>query len=176
MVVCSEVDACLPYNASTSVPPSSNPAVGRNSQKRKRASGSSSNCPDVKIVRGGSSDVPQTHLLEIKAKCKNKVQWSKTYPQLYLSRTPNLYHAFHQDGTFTSIKKFELGGNKHATENNSQEKFKMLRKLLGNIQVLVRNYGVKRISLVCVENTLSIYQIPEGEKCLPEDALALFIG
>ena len=177
MVVRFEVDACLPYDTNTSVPPSNKSAAGRNSREKKKASGSSPNPPSVKIIRGGSSDVPQTHLLEIKPHSGTHLNWPKTYPQLYLSQTPNVHHAFHKGGRFTSVKKFVLGQNELAgVDRTAQAGFKKLRKLLGVIQSLVLKYGATRISLVCVGKTLSIYQIPQGEKCLPEDALALFVG
>ena len=177
MVVRFEVDACLPYNASTSAPPSSRPAAGRNLREKKKASGSSSDHLGVKIIRGGSSDVPQTHLVEIKTHSGRRLNWAKTYPQLYLSHTPNVHHAFHTNGRFTSTRKFVLGQDELAeVDEVAQEGFKKLRKLLGVIQSLVLRYGATRISLVCVGKTLSVYQIPQGEKCLPEDALALFVG
>jgi len=177
MVVRFEVDACLPYDTSTSAPPSNKSAAGRNGREKKKASGSPSNPPSVKIIRGGSSDVPQTHLLEIKTHSGTRLNWPKTYPQLYLSQTPNVHHAFHDGGRFTSIKKFVLGQNELAgVDRAAQAGFKKLRKLLGVIQSLVLKYGATRISLVCVGKTLSIYQIPQGEKCLPEDALAVFVG
>ena len=177
MVVRFEVDACLPYDTSTSVPPSDDSAVSRDGQEKETALSSFSDPLGVKIIRGGSSDVPQTHLLEIKTHSGMRLNWPKTYPQLYLSQTPNIYHAFHKDGKFTSVEKFVLGQSGLAgLEKAGQVGFKKLRKLLGVIQSLVLKYGATRVSLVCVGNTLSIYQIPQGEKCLPEDMLALFVG
>jgi hypothetical protein len=177
MVVCFEVDACLPYDASTSVPPSKKTAVGKKVPKKKTPSGSSSNPLNIKIIRAGSSKVPQTHLVEIKTHCNSTLRWSKTYPQLYLSQTPHVHHAFHKGGTFTSVKKSVLGqGELVGIDKNAQVGFKKLRKLLGYIQSLVFRHGAMRISLVCVDKTLSVYRIPPGEKCLPEDALALFVA
>ena len=121
--------------------------------------------------------MPQTHLVEIKTYGGKYFNWSRTYPPLRLSQTPNIYHAFHKGGRFTSVEKFVLGQDELAEEEKAaQVGFKKLRKLLGVIQSLVLKYGATRISLVCVGNTLSIYQIPQGENCLPEDALALFLG
>ena len=178
MVVRFEVDACLPYDTSTSVPRSNNPATGRKvTRKQNTSSGSSSNLPDVKIIRAGSSEVPQTHLLEIKTHGDPHMRWSKAYPQLYLSQTPHIHHAFHKNGTFTLVKKFLLGQNELIDiDKSAQVGFKKLRKLLGYIQSLVLKHGATRISLVCVGRTLSVYRIPQGESCLPEDALALFVA
>ena len=176
MVVRFEVDACLPYDVSTSTSPSKIPAVGRRVTKN-ASSGSSSNPLDVKIIRAGSSRVPQTHLVEIKTHNRRHLNWPKTYPQLYLSQTPHVHHAFHQGGTFTSVKKFVLGESElEDVDKNAQVGFKKLRKLLGCIRSLVLKHGTARVSLVCVGKTLSVYRIPQGEKCLPEDALALFVA
>ena len=167
MVVRFEVDACLPYDATPSGPSSHRP-IGV-----KKAS----NSLDVQIIRAGSSDVPQTHLLEIKTHSNPSMKWGKTYPQLYLSQTPHIYHAFHQNGTFTQVKKFTLGQSEIAwVEESAQEGFKKLRKLLNYIKSLVLKHGTARVSLVCVGKTLSVYRIPKGESCLPEDALALFVA
>ena len=176
MVVRFEVDACLPYDAASTRPSSNRPATGRVATKKK-PSGSSSNPPDVKVIRAGSSRVPQTHLLEIKTHSSSSMNWSKTYPQLFLSQTPHVHHAFHKSGNFTSVKKFTLGQSNLAdVDKGAQEGFKKLRKLLGDIRSLVFKHGATRISLVCVGKTLSVYQIPQGESCLPRDALALFVA
>ena len=100
----------------------------------------------------------------------------EAYPQIYLSQTPHIYHAFHKNGTFTSVTKFMLGQSELVeVDKSAQVGFKELRKLLGYIQLLVLKYGAMRISLICVGKTLSVYRIPQGESCLPEDVLALFV-
>ena len=178
MVVRFEVDACLPYDASTSAFPSKNPTMGRKVAKKKTTLGpsTSSNPLDINIIRAGSSEVPQTHLVEIKTHSNTYLNWPKTYPQLYLSQTPNVHHAFHKNGTFTSVEKFVLGQSKLVgIDRSAQVGFKKLRKLLGYIQSLVLKHGATRVSLVCVGKTLSVYRIPQGERCLPKDALALFV-
>ena len=177
MVVRFEVDACLPYDFTTSTSPPNSSTADRKATKRKGPSNSSSNPPGVKIIRGGSSEVPQTHLLEIKTGINIRVKWPKVYPQLYLSQTPHIHHAFHKNGTFTSVEKFALGQSELMdVDKSAQVGFKKLRKLLGCIQSLVVKHGAARISLVCVGKTLSVYRIPQGESCLPEDSLALFVA
>jgi len=176
MVVRFEVDACLPYDFGTSPPPSKNPAIGGRVTKGTSV-GSSSNPLDIRIIRAGSPNVPQTHLVEIKTHSNTYLNWPKTYPQLYLSQTPHVHHAFHRNGIFTSVEKFVLGQSELMdVDKGAQVGFKKLRKLLGYIQSLVLKHGATRVSLVCVGKTLSVYQIPQGESCLPEDALALFVA
>ena len=175
MVVRFEVDACLPYDAASSIPPSNNSVVGRRSTKGNPFSGSDLDPPAVKIIRGGSSQVPQTHLVEVHDHNNLNMRWPDAYPQLYLTKTPHMYHAFHKNGVFTSVEKFTLGQSELADVDKSEQVgFKKLRKLLGDIRTLVLKHGPMRISLVCEGKKLSAYRIPEGESCLPKDALDLF--
>ena len=105
------------------------------------------------------------------------MKWFKAYPQLYFSQTPHIHHAFHKNGTFASIKKFALGQSEFMDVDKSvQVGFKKLRKLLGYIQSLVIKHGAAGVGLVCACKTLSVYRIPQGESCLPEDSLALFVA
>lgn len=177
MVVRFEVDGCLPYGSTPSTPPSGRPATRKRAMKKKPSLGSSPSPPDVTIIRAGLSNVPQTHLLEIKTHTRPGMKWTRTYPQLYFSQTPHIYHAFCSNGTFTHVKKYTLGqSDLTKVEENAQEGFKKLRKLLSYIKSLVLRHGSTRISLVCVGKTLRVYQIPQGETCLPADALALFVA
>ncbi|KAF9783119.1 hypothetical protein BJ322DRAFT_1008508, partial [Thelephora terrestris] len=171
MVVRFEVDASLPYDTTPPSHSSYLPTSSKGVEKRR-----TSDPLDVRIIRAGSSEVPQTHLLEIKAH-NTSMKWSKMYPQPYLSQTPYVYHASHDQGTFTHVRKFTLGQNELTeVEKDAQEGFKKLRKLLGYIKSLVLKHGAARISLVCEGRILSVYRIPQGENCLPDDALALFVA
>jgi hypothetical protein len=161
----------------SSISPPKRPPTRAKVTKNKPSSSTPSNTSDVKIIRAGSSEVPQTHLLEIKTHGRASMKWSKTYPQLYLSQTPHIHHAFHTNGTFTRVMKFTLGQSELVkVDKSAQEGFKKLRKLLDYIRSLVLKHGSTRVSLVCVGKTLSVYRIPQGETCLPADALALFVA
>ena len=181
MVVSFQVDACLPYDITSSTNPSDGPTVDK-AAREEPSSGSSSDTQDLRIIRVGSSNVPQTHLLEIKTHSIKaggglSAKWPRTYPQLYLSQTPHIHHAYHKHGTFIEVRKFRLGQDELvAIDQRAQVGFKKLRQLLGYIKSLVLKYGAMRISLVCVGKTLSVYRIPPGQSCLPEDALALFVA
>lgn len=172
------MDACLPYDAAPLTSTSSNPATGKG--EKKPSSSSSLKPADVRIIRAGSSEVPQTHLLELKThtmKDDNRMymDWPKTYPQLFLSQTPHVHHAYHKNGTFTLVKKFTLGERDlEDVDKKAQVGFKKLRKVLGYVKSLALKYGATRVSLVCMGGALRVYQIPRGESCLPKDALALF--
>jgi len=177
MVVRCETDAYLPHD--TVSPPSCNNASlpesgGTPASQPPRLS---SNPPDIKIVRAGSQ-VPQTHILEIKTQSNpGDLKWARTYPQLYLSQTPHIYYAFHTRGVFHTVDKYTTGeGNLIAVDQGAREGFKKLRKLLGAIKSIVQRYGSTRISLICQGRELKVYRIPQGQICLPEDALALFVA
>ena len=182
MVVRFQVDACLPYDATPWRKTSYHRTSRKKVAKKGFPSGPTSNSLDVKTIRAGSSDVPQTHLVELKTRKitdKNRTRfcWKKMYPQLYLAQTPHMHRAYHENGTFTHVEKFTLGqGELMEVDKRAQVGFKKLRKLLGYIKPLVLKYGAARISLVCEGKTLSVYRIPQGESCLPEDALALFVA
>ena len=177
MVVRFEVDAYLPDDDPGPTVPSNNPTICGVVTKEKPSSGSPSDPQSVTIIREGLSEVPQERLLEIKTHSDRKIKWKEVYPQLYLSQTQHIYYARHKNGKFTSVSEFELGKGKLVkVDQDAQEGFKKLKKLLDSIQSLVLEHGAMRISFVCVGETLSVYRIPQGESCLPEDAMALFVA
>ena len=102
--------------------------------------------------------------------------WGDAYPQLYFSQTPHHYLAVHRSGTFFSIAKRKIGKNDLvAIESKAQIGFRKLRKLLGEIQTMVKEGGTnKRISLICQDGDLKIHVRNSEESFLPEDSLALF--
>lgn len=68
---------------------------------------------------------------------------------------------------------FKLNALVHE-EKRARDGFKKLRKLLGDIKLLVLKHGTMKISLVCKGKKLSVHQRPDSESCLPKDELALF--
>lgn len=120
--------------------------------------------------------MPQEPLLEIKTQGNQKRKWVGVYPQLFLSQTEHLYHAFHPDGKFDILEEYKLGKGRLADEDGkAQEGFKKLGKLLGQIKTLVCGRKATRISLVCERRELSVYLNQKGGDCLPADLLALFV-
>lgn len=56
---------------------------------------------DLKIRSGGSWDVPQSSLVELKTmRVSNRPIWKRDYPQLFLSHTPHSY----DDGKITEVQ------------------------------------------------------------------------
>ena len=105
-----------------------------------------------------------------------RFDWGDAYPQLYLSQTPHHYLAVHRTGTFFSITKRKIGENDlKVVESKAQPGFRKLRKVLGEIQTMVKEAGASgRISLVCKDGILKVHERNSKESCLPEDLLALF--
>lgn len=103
-----EVDACIlptprPNPVQTPLEPRSKPKVPSPSPT----------FPMVSVIPSGdaSSIVPQSSILEIKTRIREgEMSWSEIYPQLFLSQTPHLYVARHQQGLFTgtSVTKYDM--------------------------------------------------------------------
>lgn len=133
---------------------------------------------DLKISRAGAQ-VPQSSLLEMTTRSEISAanfDWGDAYPQLYFSQTPHHYLAIHRSGTFFSIAKRTVGKKDLvAIESRQQPGFRRLRKLLGEIQTMVKKGGANgRKSLVCNNGILKVHERNSEESCLPEDSLALF--
>lgn len=195
MVVRFEVDACLPsgqpepktamkppiadYDADEALLGAlSGLSIGTSSQSKAMSSPSPLTSTDLKIFRAGTQ-VPQSNLLELTTRSEISAanfDWGDAYPQLYFSQTPNHYLAVHRSGTFFSIAKRRIGEKDLVgIESRAQPGFRKLRKILGEIQTIVKRGGASgRISLVCKNGVLKVHERNGKENCLPEDSLALF--
>ena len=195
MVVRFEVDACLPSDhpgpkvtrgprADDDDDPDeallgalSGLSIGTGS-KSTTSSPSPLTSDDLKIFRAGTQ-VPQSDLLEMTTRSEISAanfDWGDAYPQLYLSQTPHHYLAVHRSGTFFSIAKRKIGKNDLVEiESKAQTGFRKLRKLLGEIQTMVKEADERRrISLVCQDGVLKVHERKSKVSYLPEDSLALF--
>ncbi|KAH9947480.1 hypothetical protein B0H21DRAFT_789871 [Amylocystis lapponica] len=131
--------------------------------------------PDVKIIRAGTQ-VPQDSVIEMTTRSKmNAVQfnWTDAYPQLYLSQTSHHFLAVHERGRFDTITKRTLGDPElKRVDANGQPGFKKLRKLLQDIQELVVEHGqLGRLTLVCRDGALKVFERINKADCLPESVL-----
>jgi hypothetical protein len=115
-------------------------------------------------------------LIELKTYSGSRKNWSRSYPQLFLSQTPHIYYGSHKGGNFSVIKKFTLGEpHLESIDQNAQAGFKKLRATLITVQELVRKYGTDgRLSFVCKGKELALYRREHSYSCLPKYALALF--
>jgi len=196
MVVRFEVDACLPFNqpgpkaaVSSRTDDDDDPddallgalsglSIGTSSGSATLSSPSPLTSTDLKIFQAGVK-APQSNMLELTTRSEISAanfDWNDAYPQLYFSQTPHHYLAVHRSGTFFSIAKRRIGENDLvAIESRAQPGFKKLRKVLGEIQTMVKKGGASgRISLVCKDGVLKVHKRSSEESCLPEGSLALF--
>jgi hypothetical protein len=198
MVLRFEVDACLPSDLPVPKPKAikstytdyddddddddllgalSGLSIGTGSQST-TSTPSPLTSTDLKITRAGTQ-VPQSNIVEMTTRSEISAanfDWGDAYPQLYFSQTPHHHLAVHRSGTFFSIAKRKIGENDLVEiESRAQRGFKKLRKVLGEIQTMVKDGGTGgRISLVCEDGVLKVHKRNSEESCLPEDSLALF--
>lgn len=122
-------------------------------------------------------------MIELSTLKQNKSAWlaEERYPQLFLSQVPNHYLAFHATGTITRIDKRDLQRSPElrSSAHQMQPKMNQLRELLVRIQSAVlaqayQSFGKRKcFSLVYAKGQLVLYE-RVGERCLPEEALAMF--
>ncbi|KAG8946991.1 hypothetical protein FRC04_011287 [Tulasnella sp. 424] len=137
-----EVDACIlptprPNPVQTPLEPRSKPKV----------SSPSPTFPMVSVIPLGdaSSIVPQSSILEIKTRIREgEMNWSEIYPQLFLSQTPHLYVARHQQGLFTgtSVTKYDMTSSQLEKAAKAAEKpMARMYALLEAIVAAIRQEG-----------------------------------
>lgn len=124
------------------------------------------------IWRGGSL-VPQSSLVEINS---GKIKWPEVYPQLYLSGTPWLYKAAHNDGQFHTITKVgPTSPEMIQTAEKSKSRFERLRDALKIIKDIVLEAGPEgRLSFVIEDKELKVFDRESQNSLLRRDDMALF--
>ncbi len=164
LVVRFEVDGCIledigseqtsmPTNSSTS--PSSDTAPG-----------------PVTIVSGGAV-VPDSSIIEISSKKQGVPgSWRKRYEQMFFSQTPAIYVGTHTNGNFTSITKKTMRELDYVRQN-MQPNLRQLCVAMTDIRNRLLD-AHKRVSLVCKDHQLKVYEIVEEGMGLPEKYHVLF--
>ncbi|TFY74198.1 hypothetical protein EWM64_g9813 [Hericium alpestre] len=137
-----------------------------------------SSAPALKIIRAGS-EVPQSSIIELTTRSViriNELDWTEIYPQLYLSQTPWYYIGIHSRGTFTEVRKSNLTGDGMAAQRRqAKASVQKLGQVLEMIQEAVIAHGVeRRLSLVCQQGVLKVYEQSSKESCLPDDVRKRF--
>ncbi|EMD39487.1 hypothetical protein CERSUDRAFT_149984 [Gelatoporia subvermispora B] len=133
---------------------------------------------ELSVIRAGT-EVPQSSLVEMTTRSKNWVHtfdWADAYPQLFLSQTSNHFLAAHARGRFESITKRQVGSPEmKQIEASIQPAFRRLRQALHDIQELVKAHGQRgRLTLVCREGRLEIFERESQESCLPDSVMERF--
>jgi len=184
MVVRFEVDACMPPPRKPR-PRKSEPSVDslidsiqNMTLTNTAAPFSSSTMPALNIITGGGY-VPQASIIEL-ATCseprKESYNWKEAYGQLFLSQTAYHILAFHYRGRFTSLEKRKLSSQDLQEVHDEMKPYlKKLRKVLEIIQRTVIEHGSDgRLSFVCSDGKLSVYQRKSQTACLPDEAMSCF--
>ncbi|KDQ26230.1 hypothetical protein PLEOSDRAFT_1107095 [Pleurotus ostreatus PC15] len=129
---------------------------------------------DLKIRSGGSWEVPQSSLVELKTtKASNYPKWKKDYPQLFLSQTPHSYRAFHDNGKITEVQHDTLDSlvarGIHRRNAEALQKLLKLLKLIRG-EVIKRGDRGRHMSLVCQGGDLGLHYRTSGA-LIPESVM-----
>lgn len=184
MVVRFEVDACFPPPAK-SYPRKSISSIDELAQSLSGVSLSSepsSGLPSPKngltVIKGGNY-VSASAVIELTTRSEarqNLYDWKEAYPQLFFSQTAHHFLAVHQRGRFIAVNKRKLSSPElQNVEQIIQPDLKLMRKALDKIKDLVVKYGERgRLTLVCSNGELKLYERKSLDSCLPHDFLELF--
>lgn len=186
MVVRFEVDACFPPPAK-SYPRKSISSIDELAQSLSGVSLSSQPSSDqpspspkngLTVVKGGSY-VSASAVIELTTRSEARQKfydWKEAYPQLFFSQTAHHFLAVHQRGRFIEVNKRKLSSPElQNVEQIIQPDLKLMRKALDKIKDLVVKYGERgRLTLVCSNGELKLYERKSLDSCLPHDFLELF--
>jgi len=109
--------------------------------------------------------VAQSLLIELKTRASHRpLNWTETYPQLYLSQTAYLYLAKHTKDNFGTVEKIKLDGDSMKVYAKQAEVgMAKLKAVLDQVLEVVRKEsdGVG-LSLVSIGGKLMLYKRKEG--------------
>ncbi|KAF8349372.1 hypothetical protein F5887DRAFT_1156477 [Amanita rubescens] len=176
MVVRSTVDAFIPAKSSK---PDIDDVISALSslgvsQPKTESAKQVANSP-LKYIRFGKQ-VPQESIIEVATISKareSQLDWQEKGPQLYLSQIPHFYVGLHDRGHFSEVRKHEFDYT--TLPEQVLANMKKLRRVLVTIQNLVLKHGQRgRLSLVCVDGVLNVYERVSEESCLPDEIMERF--
>jgi hypothetical protein len=143
------------------------------------STGTSSVMPGISVIHTTPRTlVAQSSLIELKTRASHRpLDWTETYPQLYLSQTAYLYLAKHTKGNFGAVEKIKLAGDSMKVYAKQAEGGMVkLKAVLDQVLEVVRKEsdGVG-LSLVSVGGKLMLYKRKEGTgKAVGDDILSRF--
>ena len=100
---------------------------------------------------GPTSSSPHSSIIEMKTcSSRSPPDWRESYIQLYLSQTPYLYLARHNDGIFAPPEKYALNGDMEVHTRNAQQGIAMMVEVLKAVVEIARQgeEGTDRKSVV----------------------------
>ncbi|KNZ78252.1 hypothetical protein J132_01231 [Termitomyces sp. J132] len=143
-----------------------------------KATGGLETFPTITVISGGCV-VPQSSIIELTTRSMHNAsafEWKESYPQLFFSQTPHHFLAVHERGLFKQVNKRKLESSElKMVAQTIQEDLKKLRRLLDQITELVKKHGERgRLSFVCQNGELKVYERTNRASCLPDEVLQLF--
>lgn len=186
MAVRFEVDACIPSAASASRPVQSIDDLADSLAGITLAPASSSSAPPTEskssnglTILDGGALVPHSSLVELTTRSERRqaeFDWADAYPQLFFSQTPHHFLAVHNRGRFAAVNKRKLASSELLdVEGTIQPSLKKLRAALDVIRDVVVEHGQRgRLTLVCREGRLQVFERVSAASCLPDDVMARF--
>ncbi|KAH9943639.1 hypothetical protein B0H21DRAFT_823623 [Amylocystis lapponica] len=177
-----EVHACLPSPphaaaASTDTDELAQLVSGLNVTSSQGPTGHGSGA-ELEVIHAGS-EVPQSKLVMFNTRSKRTVDQfdlDDLYRSLYLAQTPIHFLAVHDRGNFETVTKRMLGDPEFETvARNAQMGFSKLRRVLQEIQELVVKHGQRgRLTLVCQDGAVRVFERSSQTSCLPESVFERF--
>ncbi|TFY75225.1 hypothetical protein EWM64_g8787 [Hericium alpestre] len=135
--------------------------------------------PNLRIIRGGS-EVPQDSIMtmETRSTKNDRYRWPDMYLKFYLSQTPWYFIGIHEDGKFITYRNHHVMGDGMAGRRRKVEKgLHRLGRALEMIQRVMVAHGTgKRLSLLCEDGVLGVYEWVSNASCLPEDVKRRFVS
>lgn len=204
MVVRFEVDACLrtPVQAKSSNahtrPRVEEKAVGASTQDidqlttalaSTKLSSTDPPAKSIQVVDGKTlhiqkvgSIVSQNNIIELgtishRRMVGGEIEWEEKFLQMRLSQTPHHYMGVHQHGRFVELQKSALSVSPQFTsaEKTCKQAVRQLRLLLDTIRKVVIQHGAKgRLTLVCQQGKLEVYNRVSDKDCIPREFLSKF--
>ncbi|EAU85879.2 hypothetical protein CC1G_02902 [Coprinopsis cinerea okayama7 len=182
MVVRFEVDACIPpprsYSRRSVATVDEITASLANVDLSKRPTPACEKRFQVNVIKGGY-EVSPSAIMELSTRSEYKqheYDFKELYPQLFFSQTTHHVLAVHNRGRFSAIHRRKLSSPElQQVDIELQPSLKAVRKALKVIQDLVIEHGQRgRLSLVCKDGVLRVYERTSVESCLPDHLMELF--
>lgn len=134
----------------------------------------------LRVVEGGS-EAPTATVVELTTRSQKNLEtngfdWRDAFGPLFFSQTSQHFLAIHRGGRFVEVQKRDLTSPEfREVEDLVRVDLKMVRKALDWIRKIVIEHGREgRLSLVCVDGEMRVYNRTSRESCLPTETLGLF--
>ncbi|TFK27639.1 hypothetical protein FA15DRAFT_144931 [Coprinopsis marcescibilis] len=181
LVVRFEVDACIPPPRNytrRSVATMDEITASLSGVVLDQAPSADGDKPKINIIKAGY-EVSPSATMELSTRSEYKqheYDFKELYPQLFFSQTTHHVLAIHNRGRFTAINRRKLGSPEfQELEDEMQPYFKVVRKALDAIRSLVVKHGEHgRISILCKNGQLKVYERISQDSCLPDHLMELF--